>query len=108
MEWATIILGHVRNLVLLHFDIRRDLGSKLLMLVQILGVGFTLGGLENFSGLLGSESMTLLHTEMFESVLFFLYAIIGLLGNIWFNVSLSMSGQYVFAISLISSQIWLI
>ena len=100
MEWATIILGHVRHLVLLHFDIGRDLGSKLLTLIQILGVGFTLGGLENFNGLLGSESVTLLRTKMFESVLFFLYAIIGLLGNIWFNnVSLSMSGQYVFKMS---------
>ena len=95
MEWATIILGHVRHLVLLHFDIGGDLGSKL-TLIQILGFGFTLGGFENFSGLLGSESMTLLRTKMFES----LYAIIGLLGNIWFNnVSLSMSGQYMFIVS---------
>ena len=96
------------HLVLLHFDIGRDLGSKPLTLIQILGVGFTLGGLENFNGLFGSESVTLLRTRMFESVLFFLYAIIGLLGNIWFNnVSLSMSGQYVVTMFLISSQIWL-
>ena len=38
------------------------------MLIQIHGVGFTLGGLENFNGLLGSESMTLLRTKMFECV----------------------------------------
>ena len=71
MEWATIILGHVEHLVLLHFDIGRVLGSKLLTLIQILGVGFTLGGLENFNGLLGSESVTLLHTKMFECFILF-------------------------------------
>ena len=45
---------------------------------------------------------------MFEWFLF-LYTIIDFFGNIWFStVSLSMSGQYVFTISLISSQIWLV
>ena len=33
--------------MLLHFDIGRDLGIRLLTSIQILGVGFTLGGLEN-------------------------------------------------------------
>ena len=76
--------------------------------MHTLGVGFILGGLENFSGLLGSESVTLLRIRMFESVLFFLYAIIGLLENIWLStVSPSMSGQYVLTICQISSQIWL-
>ena len=44
----------------------------------ILGTGSFHGGLENSSGLLGSSPTTLLRTKIFESVIFFLCAIIGL------------------------------
>ena len=61
----------MEHLAFLHLDIGKLLGSRLLTLTHTLGVGFILGGLENFSGLLGSLSVTLLRTRIFECFVLF-------------------------------------
>ena len=95
MDLAIIILGHILHVVQLHLVIGRPRGSRDLISVRILGTGSLRGGLEN-SDLFGSLPTTLLLTRILESVIFFLNAVIGLLGNIVLRrVSCSMLGQCV-------------
>ena len=82
-----INLGQMVQVLRPHLFIGFVLLNRLTTLLEIVGLGSTLGGLELASGLLGMSLVTLLLTSTFASVLFRFFATIGFSSKICFRAS---------------------